>query len=174
MQVRAHADEENTQAGLWHAEVCGINDSGLHHIFAIQPQISEDLLANAATCDILKSRHVLHDEDFRPQSTDDGHKLAIQTVARIVDDALVIAHLGEGLAWRPADDHIDWCRSCCVEKLGLYLWISDIAENERGSVGRLIEVEGRSSPCVRVIRSGNMESCLPEAFGKSASSAEQV
>src|SRR5262249_53937845 len=151
-EIAAHADEEDAKAVLRDAKGGGVHDAAGDAVLALKREVFKDLLAHKAAAEILKARHILHHEGPRHQHADHGDVMAIEAVARIIDEPRMVAYLGEALTGRPADHGVQLALSYGIKEALLNGGLGNIAQNEFGAVLAVIKLVRRASPRIDVCR----------------------
>jgi hypothetical protein len=100
--------------------------------------------------------------------------MPVELIARIVDEASVIADLGEPLTRRAADDDIQLPLSNRVEELFLDGKARDVPEHELGAMVTVIENVRGAGPSVDVVGRDSMKAGLPKSFRETARSGKEV
>lgn len=82
--MTADTEENDPLACLWQPEVSCVDDLWVYLVHAAQFEVLYHLFQDTH---LGHTWHVLHDEDCRPKLRDGGDELAVERIARIIDDA---------------------------------------------------------------------------------------
>jgi hypothetical protein len=149
-QIRPDPDEQDTRSVLRDSEPRCIEHLGVYAIFPVERQVLKDLSMNDTPCQIFETWDVLHHKRTRPKSGDNFDVVAIQSISRIIDHSMMVAHLRECLARRATDYSVKVNAVGCSQQFLFSRTLGNVTQDELRPVSGVIKAVRRTCPPVIV------------------------
>lgn len=159
--------EEDAAPGLRHTKVTRIYKLDGDTVFTTKRKIFGNFFLSPH---LDQARNIFQDKSLGAGRFDDVKKLSVERIPRVVEQPVVVPHLGEGLAGRTSDYYIGSAGNFCYGSPDRL--VANIATDDLGS-GEISLVRG-TGVWVVVDSRKHLPACGPEALRETTTAAEEV
>ena len=109
-KLYANTYEYKPGTALRSTEVTGVKHARNNLVLTVQRKILLNLAPDRPPVELIHSQHILQHKRARLQLSKKTDELAIETIARVVDESIVIANLAVSLAGRATREQVEVVR----------------------------------------------------------------